>query len=73
VILVDDAELHLTPRLIAALPDLLARALPSAQWIVATSSYELAASVDATALVTLRHLPESDEVQTYVGELAITH
>ncbi len=73
VVLIDDAELHLTPRLAAALPDLLARALPSAQWILTTASYELAASVDATALVTLRHLPESDEVQTYVGELAITH
>jgi predicted ATP-binding protein involved in virulence len=73
VVLVDDTELHLPPRLTAALPTLLTQALPSAQWILATSSYELGSAVDASALVTLRHLPASDEVQPYVGALAITH
>lgn len=73
VIVVDDADLHLGPHVLAALPDMLRKALPRAQWILTTASPVLAAACGPDCLLTLRRLPESDGVELYEDELAITH
>lgn len=73
LIAIDDAELLLTPHLQMELPGLLRRACPRAQWILTTASPILAAAADQGDLVTLRRSAESDEVQLYEDELAVTH
>ncbi len=73
VIVVDDADLHLGPHVLSALPEVLCKALPRAQWILTTASPTLAAACDPANLLALRRLPESDGVELYEDELAITH
>lgn len=73
VILIDEIELSLQPRVAAGVLDALSEALPCAQWIVTTSSPVVAASVPASALLTVRRLPGARTVQLYTNELARTH
>ena len=73
VVCIDDADLYLSPAVQADLPGLLTRALPHVQWILTTASPVLAAACDPEQLLTLRRLPESDSVELYKRELALTH
>jgi hypothetical protein len=43
------------------------------QWILATSSPEVALPCDAGDILALRRMPESDEVRLYDGEQALVH
>ncbi len=73
VVTIDDFELRLGPNVYNRLLPVLRRALPRAQWILATSSPYAAAVADIDALITLRREPNSDTVCLYQAELALTH
>jgi hypothetical protein len=73
VALIDDAELHLDPSARRGLMAALHLALPNVQWIVATSSAELAASCDAADVFALRRMPDSEEIRLFEGNLAVVH
>ncbi len=73
LILVDDLELTLGPAAQRGVLSVLRQILPAAQWIVTTSSPEIAAQAEPSELVTLRRSAESDLVELYTDELAITH
>lgn len=73
VVVIDDAELYLSRSVAGGLVDALRTSLPAVQWILATGSAELASSVDADTLKTLRRAPNTDTVEVHVGRGAITH
>lgn len=73
VALVDDADVHLEAAARRGLVPALREALPNVQWILATSSPEVALPCDAGDILALRRLPESDDVRLYDGELALVH
>jgi hypothetical protein len=73
VALVDDADAHLESAARRALVPALREALPGVQWILATSSPDLALPCGSGDILALRRLPESEEVQLYEGELAVVH
>jgi predicted ATP-binding protein involved in virulence len=73
VALVDDADLHLDAAARRGVVPALRDALPAMQWILATSSPEIALPCDAGDILALRRLPASDEVQLYEGDLAVVH
>lgn len=54
VVAIDDAEQQQDPALLRELAPLLRRALPNVQWILTTSSTQLATSCDASEVVALR-------------------
>jgi hypothetical protein len=54
VVAIDDAESQQDPALLRELAPLLRRALPNVQWILTTSSTQLAATCDASEIVALR-------------------
>ncbi len=73
VALLDDAELHLEAAARRGLVPALREALPKVQWIVATSSPEIASSCDAGEVLALRRMEGSSHVELYEGELAVVH
>jgi hypothetical protein len=73
VAVVDDADLHLEAVARRGLVPALRDALPGVQWVVATSSPDMALPCDASDVLALRRLPESDEVRLYEGDLAVVH
>jgi hypothetical protein len=73
VALIDDAELHLDAAARRGLVPALCEALPHVQWIVATSSPDIALSCDAGDVLALRRMPESNEVRLFEGDLAVVH
>jgi hypothetical protein len=73
VALIDDADLHLDAAACRGLVPALREALPNVQWIVTTSSAELAASCDASDVYALRRMPDSDEVRLFEGDQAVVH
>ncbi len=73
VMIIDEIELGLQPRVAAGVLEALRDALPAAQWIATTSSPIVAASVPADALLALRRLPDHGRVELYTHELARTH
>ncbi len=54
VVVIDDAENQQDPALLRALVPLLRRALPNVQWILTTSSTQLAVACDAADVIALR-------------------
>ncbi|MEO6575570.1 MAG: hypothetical protein ABIP89_17100, partial [Polyangiaceae bacterium] len=56
-----------------ALLPALHRALPRVQFIVTTSSPELAHGCDGADVLALRRMPTSDRVELYEGALAVVH
>jgi hypothetical protein len=72
VVLIDDAELHQSPDVLAALPRALTAALPRVQWILATSARGLAEAVPEDAVIVLRRV-SSNEVGVFAGHEARTH
>jgi hypothetical protein len=73
VVLVDDADLHLEPATRRALVPALRQALPGVQWILTTSSPDLALACEPGDVLALRRLPESSEIRLYEGEQAVVH
>jgi hypothetical protein len=73
VALVDDADVHLDANARRGLVPALRGALPNVQWILAAGSAEVALPCDASDVLALRRLTESDEVRLYEGESAVVH
>jgi len=73
VILLDDLEVEQDARAQQALPALLRRALPRAQWIVTTSSQSVAMGCTAAEVMALRRMPGSSAVELHQGEAAMMH
>ena len=73
VILIDDIEVHQDLTSQAALPLLLRRALPRAQWIVSTSSPAVVSGCDAGSVLALRRMSASGPVEIHQGASAVMH
>ncbi len=73
VILLDDLEVQQDLASQSALPSLLRRALPRAQWIVTTSSPAVVSGCDANSVVALRRMTEEGPVEVYQGAGAVMH
>jgi len=73
VILLDDLEVQQDLASQGALPSLLRRALPRAQWIVTTSSPAVVAGCDAGAVMALRRMTEAGPVEVHQGAGAVMH
>jgi hypothetical protein len=73
VILIDDLEVQQDLASQSALPSLLRRALPRAQWIVTTSSPAVVAGCDPGAVVALRRMTEEGPVEVHQGAGAVMH
>jgi len=73
VALIDDADLHLDASARRGLMPALRAALPGVQWIVTTSSAELASSSEASDVFALRRMPDSGEIRLFEGDLAVVH
>jgi hypothetical protein len=73
VVLVDDVELHQDTGVQRALVPALKSVLPNVQWILTTASPSLALGCETGEVVALRRMPQSDKIEIYQGELAVTH
>ncbi len=73
VVAIDELDLHQPPGVARELITTLREALPRVQWIATTSSDEVAASVDASALLSLRRLPDDATVALFEGRSARLH
>ena len=72
VITIDDVESQQEPAVLRDLTALLRRALPGAQWIVATSSHALAAACEPDQVIALRRAALGG-VELFDGPLAVIH
>jgi hypothetical protein len=73
VIVIDDPERRLPPRVCEQLSTILPRALPGVQWVLLTASPSIAASSPGGAVFALRRTGDSEAVQLFSDELALTH
>lgn len=73
VALVDDADLHLPRKLQERVPDLLERALPKAQWVLATTSPALAVHRCEGSVFRLRREKATGPVEMSTGLDAVLH
>ena len=73
VILLDDLEVQQDLASQSALPSLLRRALPRAQWIITTSSPAVVSGCDPGAVVALRRMTEAGPVEVHQGAGAVMH
>lgn len=73
VVVLDDPEDGLPPRVQGELRGALRQALPSVQWLVFTASQEVAAATEVGDVYALRRLPGTEMVHVYRDELAVTH
>ena len=73
VVLIDDIEVQQDLASQAALPALLRRALPRAQWIVSTSSPAVVSGCDAGSVLALRRMSASGPVEIHQGAGALMH
>ena len=71
VVLVDDAHLHLDPAVQRRLVPTLRDALPKVQWVLTTSSGDLAAGAEAGEVLALRRM--ATRIELHGGALAIVH
>ena len=71
VVLVDDAHLHLDPSVQRRLAATLRDALPKVQWILTTSSVDLAEGAEPGEVLALRRM--ATRVELHDGALAIVH
>ena len=72
VVCIDEVDLHQEPAVISRLLATLCQALPGVQWIVTSSSAELAASRDAREVIALRR-ESGERVELCTGRAALTH
>ncbi|MEM6992863.1 MAG: hypothetical protein AAF721_20275 [Myxococcota bacterium] len=73
VVMIDDAELRQDAEVVAKLIPMLRRCLPRAQWILSSTSGELAAVCNAGEVLALRRLSDSGRVELFSGAQAQTH
>lgn len=73
VIAIDDAELHLTEATQEFVLPRYRELLPQAQWIVATTSWRIAASVKSSEVIALRQQMQTGTIDPYQGHLSLTH
>ncbi len=73
VVLIDDADLHLSGAQQERLPGVLAQALPRVQWIVTTASARMAGACRSDEVVALRRESPYTQVELYMGPAARTH
>ncbi len=73
VILIDDIEAQQDLASQNALPSLLRRALPRAQWIVSTSSPAVVSGCDASGVLALRRMSATGPVEIHQGAGAVMH
>ena len=73
VVVIDEADMHQDPAVQASLPAALRRALPGVQWILTTTSPQMAGTCDTREVLALRRVPECGRVELYTGSEARTH
>ncbi len=73
VVVIDDVELHQDATTQRALGPALRRALPRVQWIVTTSSPNVALGCEPHEVIALRRLEASGAVELHTGSLALVH
>lgn len=73
VIVMDDAELHLSEATQEFVLVRYREILPQAQWLVGTTSWRIAASVRSGEVVALRQQMQTGTVDPYQGRLSLTH
>lgn len=73
VVLIDDAELHLTEATQEFVLPRYRELLPQAQWIVGTTSWRIAASVHSAEVIALRQQMQTGTIDPYQGHLSLTH
>ena len=73
VILLDDLEVQQDLASQGALPSLLRRALPRAQWIVTTGSPAVVSGCDASSVVALRRMTPEGPIEVHHGADAVMH
>ncbi len=73
LVLIDEVALHLEVPVQRGLIRALRGSLPRVQWLLTTSSPELAAGCDSSEILALRRLPTSQRVELFEGPLATLH
>jgi hypothetical protein len=73
VVVIDDVELHQDATTQRALGPALRRALPRVQWIVTTSSPNVAFGCEPHEVIALRRLEASGAVELHTGSMALVH
>ncbi len=73
VILIDEVALHQEPFVQRGLVPALRGALPRVQWILTTSSPEVAAACEPHEVLALRRMPATKRVEVFEGPLATLH
>lgn len=73
VIVIDDAEQHLSEATQEFVLVRYREILPQAQWLVGTTSWRIAASVRSGEVVALRQQMQTGTVDPYQGHLSLTH
>lgn len=73
VVVIDDPERRLPPRVCEQLSTLLPSALPGVQWVLMTASSSIAASSPKGTVFALRRTGDSEAVQLFCDDLALTH
>lgn len=73
VVAIDEVALHQPPDVAGEIVGTLRETLPRVQWIFTTSSPDVASSVDASAVLALRRLPEQESVELFAGRAAQLH
>jgi hypothetical protein len=73
VVVIDDVELHQDATTQRALVPALRRALPRVQWIITTSSPNVALGCEPHEVIALRRLEASGAVELHTGSMALVH
>jgi hypothetical protein len=73
IVTIDEVDLHQDPASLSLLPGALQAALPAVQWILTATSPLLAASLEPSQVLALRHGPDARSVELYTGSQALTH
>lgn len=73
VIALDDAELHLSEATQEFVLPRYREILPQAHWVVATTSWRIAASVHSSEVVALRQQMQTGAIAPFQGDLSVTH
>jgi hypothetical protein len=73
VVLIDEIELHQEPTVARSVVPTLRGLFPRVQWIVSTSSREVAVACEAGDVLALRRMPSSRQVEVHEGPLAVIH
>lgn len=73
VIVIDDAELHLSEATQEFVLVRYREVLPQAQWLLGTTSWRIAASVRSGEVIALRQQMQTGTVDPYQGHLSLTH